>query len=117
MSIVKKAAAAVAIKELYDRLQESRRPKQSAIEKNKGKAVAAAILGGAGYLYKTGKLTPLVNKAKGLMGRPAAQPEPQFQTQPEPAAYPAGPTLETQAPIDTVTPVEVDRPLEPTHNF
>ncbi len=103
--LVKKAAAALAIKELFDRFQESRRPQQSFVARNKSKALWAGLLGGVGYLYKNGKLGPLADKAKGLMGRPSPQPEP--------AAYPSGPTLETSGPVD---PADVDRPLEPSHN-
>lgn len=101
--LVKKAAAALAIKELIDRVQEARRPRRSFVARNKGKALWAALLGGGAYLYKAGKLGPLVNQAKGLTGRPS-----------EPAAYPTGPTLETHGPVSERP--EADRPLEPSRN-
>lgn len=102
--LVKKAAAALAIKELIDRVQEARRPKRSFAARNKGKAMWAAVLGGGAYLYKTGRLGPLVNQAKGLTGRSSS----------EPGAYPTGPTLETHGPISERS--GADRPLEPSHN-
>jgi len=101
--LVKKVAAAFALKEVVDRVQESRRPKRSFVARNKGKALLAAVAGGGAYLYRTGKLDSLVLKAKGLTGRSGA---------PEPAAYPAGPSLETDGPVD---PASVDRPLEPSN--
>ena len=103
--LVKKAAAALAIKEIVDRVQEARRPKRSFAARNKGKAMWAALLGGGAYLYKSGKLGPLVDQAKGLTGRSSS---------PEPGAYPTGPTLETHGPISERS--EADRPLEPSHN-
>ena len=105
--IVKKAAAALAIKEIVDRVQEARRPKQSFAGRNKGKALWAGLLAGGAYLYKSGKLGPIVNQAKGLAGRPSG-------ASPEPAAYPTGPTLETHGPVSERD--EADRPLEPSHN-
>lgn len=102
--IVKKAAAALAIKEVFDRVQEARQPKRSFIGRNKGKALWAALIGGGAYLYKTGRVGPLVERAKSLTGREST----------EPAAYPTGPTIDTQGPIAERT--EADRPLEPSHN-
>ena len=103
--IVKKIATAFAIKELIERVQESRRPKRSFVARNKGKMLWLGLLGGAAYLYKNGKLQPMVEQAKGLAGR-SGDPY-------EPAAYPTGPTLETHGPVD---PEHVDRPLEPAHS-
>lgn len=103
--LVKKAAAALAIKEIVDRVQEARRPKQNLVARNKGKALWAALLGGAAYLYKNGKLDSLLGRAKGLTGGSA-------QGSYEPAAYPSRPTLETDGPVD---PANVDRPLEPSN--
>ena len=103
--IVKKIAAAFAIKEVIERVQESRRPKRSFVSRNKGKVLWLGLLGGAAYLYKNGKLQPMVEQAKGLTGR-SGDPY-------EPAAYPTGPTLETHGPVD---PEHVDRPLEPAHS-
>ena len=96
--IVKKVAAGLAIKEVIDRVQEARRPKRSFVARNKGKVLLLALLGGAAYLYKNGKLEQMTGRAGSAY---------------EPAAYPAGPTLETHGPVD---PEQVDRPLEPAHN-
>lgn len=101
--LVKKAAAALALKEIVDRVQEARRPKRSFVARNKGKALWAALLGGGAYLYKKGKLDPVIEQAKSLTGSGSAG---------EPAAYPTGPTLETDGPVD---PDHVDRPLEPSN--
>lgn len=103
--LVKKAAAALAIKEIVDRVQEARRPQRSFVARNKGKALWAALLGGAAYLYKNGKLDSLIGQAKGLTGGAGNGSY-------EPAAYPSGPTLETDGPVD---PANVDRPLEPSN--
>ena len=103
--IVKKAATALALKEVFDRVQEARRPKRSFVARNKGKALWGAVLAGGAYLYKNGKLDGFVDRAKGLAGRPGSS---------EPAAYPTGPTLETHGPVGERT--EADRPLEPSHN-
>ena len=103
--IVKKAATALALKEVFDRVQEARRPKQSFVARNKGKALWGAVLAGGAYLYKNGKLSGLVNQAKGLAGKPGSS---------EPAAYPTGPTLETHGPVSERA--EADRPLEPSHS-
>lgn len=103
--IIKKAAAALAVKEVFDRVQEARRPKQSFAARNKGKALWGGMLAGVAYLYKNGKLDSVVNQAKGLMGKPGTS---------EPAAYPTGPTLETHGPVGDRA--ESDRPLEPSHN-
>lgn len=105
--IIKKAAAALAIKEVVERVQEARRPKKSFVGRNKGKALWAALLGGGAYLYKSGKIGPLVDQAKSLAGRPSGSSS-------EPGAYPSGPTLETHGPISERS--EADRPLEPSHS-
>ncbi len=107
--IVKKAAAALAIKEIFDRVQEARAPKQSFVARNKGKALWAAVVGGLGFLYKSGKLTPVVNQAKGLIGGGGSN-----ESNTEPAAYPSGPAVETQGPSSD--PFATDRPLEPSHS-
>ena len=103
--LVKKAAAALAIKEIVDRVQEARRPKQNLVARNKGKVLWAALLGGAAYLYKNGKLDSLLGQATDLKGGSSGSSY-------EPAAYPSGPTLETDGPVD---PANVDRPLEPSN--
>ncbi|MDP9069671.1 MAG: hypothetical protein M3N53_15210 [Actinomycetota bacterium] len=109
--IVKKAAAALAIKEIFDRVQEARAPKKSFVARNKGKALWAGVLGGLGFLYKSGKLSPIVNQAKGLVGGSSSSDQ---TTNNEPAAYPTGPAVETQGPSSD--PFATDRPLEPSHS-
>jgi len=103
--LVKKAATALALKEVFDRVQSARRPHQSFAARNKGKALWGALLAGGAYLYKNGKLNGVVTRVKGLAGKPGSS---------EPAAYPSGPTLETHGPVGDR--VETDRPLEPSHN-
>ena len=105
--LVKKAAAALAIKEIVDRVQEARRPKKSFVARNKGKALWAALLGGGAYLYKQGKLDSVINQAKSMTGGGGSN-----RSSYEPAAYPSGPSLETDGPVD---PANVDRPLEPSN--
>lgn len=103
--IVKKAAAALAVKEVFDRVQEARHPKQSFAARNKGKVLWVALLAGGAYLYKNGKLDGVVSQVKGLTGKQGSS---------EPAAYPTGPTLETHGPVSDRS--EADRPLEPSHS-
>ncbi|MGH2734716.1 MAG: hypothetical protein ACRDKZ_03975 [Actinomycetota bacterium] len=53
--IVKKALAAVAAKEIYERVQEARAPKKPSLLGRLFKVtVAGALLGGAYYAYKSG---------------------------------------------------------------
>lgn len=103
--LVKKAAAALAIKEIVDRVQEARRPKQSFVGRNKGKALWAALLGGGAYLYKKGKLDSVIDQAKGLAGGGKSSSY-------DSTSYSSGPSLETDGPVD---PANVDRPLEPSN--
>lgn len=107
--LVKKAMAALAVKEVVDRVQEARRPKKSFVGRNKGKALWAAVLGGGAYLYKSGKLGPLVQQAKNLTGRSSGPSA-------EPGAYPTGPSFETRSPAAQVSDSQSDRPLEPSHS-
>ncbi|MEA2452296.1 MAG: hypothetical protein QOG04_1006 [Actinomycetota bacterium] len=55
--IVKKALAAVALKEVYDRVQESRQPQKASFLGRLFKlTLIGGILGGAAYAYKNGLL-------------------------------------------------------------
>lgn len=55
--IVKKALAAVAAKEIYERVQESRRPQKPSFGARLFKlGLFAALVGGAYYAYKSGLL-------------------------------------------------------------
>jgi hypothetical protein len=66
---VKKAVTALAIKEAYERIQDLRKPKKPSFFARLGKLV---LWGGAGgglyYLFKSGKLQPLIDQAKSLTG-------------------------------------------------
>ena len=65
---VKRIAAALAIKEGIERVQEMRQPKRS-IWSRMTKPLGLLALGGGGwYLYKSGKLDPLMGQAKEMMG-------------------------------------------------
>lgn len=64
--LVKKAVAALAIKEGIDRIQEARRPQKPSLL---ARLFKLSLIGGAAYglfyAYKTGALQGLVDKAKG----------------------------------------------------
>jgi hypothetical protein len=101
--LAKKVVAALALKKVVDRVQESRHPKRSFLARNKGKAMWAALLGGGAYLYKNGKLDGVIEQAKGLTGASSSKAT---------SSYPSEPSLETHGPVD---PGHVDRPLEPSN--
>jgi hypothetical protein len=67
--MLKRVGAALAAKELYDRIQERRRPQKSFAQRNGGKLALLAIGGGAFFLYRTGKLAPLIKQAKAMTKR------------------------------------------------
>jgi hypothetical protein len=54
--MVKKVAAAVAVKQVWDKVQESRHPKRSFLSRIGPVGILAAIGGGLFYLWKSGKL-------------------------------------------------------------
>ena len=62
--MIKRVGVALAAKELYERFQEKRQPKQNFAQRNAGKLALLAIGGGAFFLYKKGKLQLLLNQAK-----------------------------------------------------
>jgi hypothetical protein len=62
--MMKRVGVALAAKELYERFQEKRQPKQNFAQRNAGKLALLAIGGGAFFLYKKGKLSLLINQAK-----------------------------------------------------
>jgi hypothetical protein len=75
--VVKRALAALAIKEVIDRIQEARKPKRSLFGRVTSPIVLAAIAGGVFYLYKSGKLEHLIEQGKGRLshdGEPAYAP-------------------------------------------
>ena len=67
--MIKRIGVALAAKELYERFQEKRQPKQSFAQRNAGKLTLLAIGGGAFFLYKKGKLNLLIDQAKVLTKR------------------------------------------------
>ncbi len=66
--LLKKVLAAVAVKEGIEKIQEMRNPKPSLMDRLGGPLKALTLGGGLFYLYKSGRLAPVVDKAKGLMG-------------------------------------------------
>ena len=67
--MIKRIGVALAAKELYERFQEKRQPKQSFAQRNAGKLTLLAIGGGAFFLHKKGKLQPLLTQAKAVTKR------------------------------------------------
>jgi hypothetical protein len=67
--IVKRVLAALAIKEVIDRVQEARKPKRSLFGRLGSPLVLAALGGSIFYLYKNGKLDPVIEQGKDLLGR------------------------------------------------
>lgn len=67
--IVKKAATALALKEVYDRVQEARKPQKPSFL---ARLFKLTLIGGAAYglfySYKTGMLQGVMGKAKGSSG-------------------------------------------------
>jgi hypothetical protein len=66
--LLKKVLAAVAIKEGIEKVQEMRRPKPSLWSRLSSPLLLLGLGSGAYYLYKSGRLTPVVDQAKALMG-------------------------------------------------
>jgi hypothetical protein len=66
--MIKKILGALAIKEGIEKIQEIRQPKKKSRLRP---LVFLALAGGLGYLYKSGKLQPLIHQAKGLAGNPS----------------------------------------------
>jgi hypothetical protein len=66
--LLKKVLAALAIKEGFEKVQEMRNPKPSLGSRLGGPLTMLGIGGGLYYLYKSGRLAPVVDKAKSLMG-------------------------------------------------
>jgi hypothetical protein len=67
-SLLKKAVAAVAIKEGIEKIQEMRRPKPSLWSRISPVAIVAALGGALFYLNKNGKLGPVVGQVKDKAG-------------------------------------------------
>lgn len=63
--LLKKVAAAIAIKEGIEKIQEMRRPRRRSLKRRLSKPLLLlCAAGGAGYLYKSGKLDSLLGKAR-----------------------------------------------------
>ena len=67
-SMIKKALAAVAIAKGIGKIQEMRQPKRSVASRMTPVLALAGLGAGVFYLNKTGKLQPLVEKAKNMGG-------------------------------------------------
>ena len=67
-SIVKKAIAAVAITKGIEKIQDMRRPKRSFASRMSPVLVLAGLGAGVFYLSKTGRLQPLIARAKDMVG-------------------------------------------------
>ena len=66
--LLKKVLAALAIKEGIEKIQEMRNPKPSFLARITRPLMMLGAGSGAFWLYKTGKLQPLVNQAKSMTG-------------------------------------------------
>lgn len=66
---VKRILGAIAVKEVIDRIQEARKPKRGLFSRAGSLLVPAAIAGGVYYLYKNGKLDPLIEQGKELLSQ------------------------------------------------
>lgn len=73
--LLKKVLAAVAIKEGIEKIQEMRNPKPSFMARITRPLMMLGAGGGAFWLYKTGKLQPLVNQAKSMTGSGSSSTE------------------------------------------
>lgn len=67
-SILKKAIAAVAVTKGIEKIQDMRRPKRSFASRISPALALAGLGAGVFYLSKTGKLQPLVARAKAMAG-------------------------------------------------
>ena len=66
--MLKKAIAALAIKEGIEKVQEMRRPKPSLLSRLSPMVWIAALGGALFYLNKTGRLSPMVDQVKEMVG-------------------------------------------------
>jgi len=66
--LVKKAVAAVAITKGIEKIQDMRKPKRSFVSRVRPLLALAGLGAGVFYLNKTGKLQPLIEKAKSMGG-------------------------------------------------
>ena len=70
--LLKKVAAAVAVKEVIEKIQESRQPKRKSVFGKLGRFLVIVGVGGAvAYAAKTGMLKSVFGKVKGKTGEEA----------------------------------------------
>jgi hypothetical protein len=67
--MLKRVLGALAVKEVIDRIQEARKPRRGLFGRLGSLLVPAAIAGVAYYLYKNGRLDPLIEQGKELLNR------------------------------------------------
>jgi hypothetical protein len=93
---LKKVLAAVAVKQVVDRIQEARAPKQGFIRRNLGKLILGALVGGGLYAYKTGKVEQLIGgKSTGYQDSYPTGPGTEPISQPQGSGASGDQTLET----------------------
>ena len=73
--LLKKVLAALAIKEGFEKIQEMRNPRPSLMARITRPLMMLGAGGGAYWLYKTGKLQPLVDQAKSMTGSGSGKDE------------------------------------------
>ena len=78
--ILKKVLAALAIKEGIEKIQEMRNPKPSFMSRITRPLMMLGAGGGAYWLYKNGKLQPLVEQAKSMTGSGGSENTETFST-------------------------------------
>jgi hypothetical protein len=93
---LKKVLAAVAVKNVIDRVQEARAPRQGFIRRNLGKLVLGALVGGGLYAYKSGKIAQLTGSGStGYRDNYPTGPGTQPISPPQGSDAPGDRTLET----------------------
>lgn len=77
---LKKVVAAVAVKEVIEKVQEMRRPKPSLWSRISPFAIVAALGGALFYLNKSGKLGPVIDQVKGRTGDSSSNGNPTWES-------------------------------------
>lgn len=94
-SMLKKAIAAVAIKEGIEKVQEMRKPKPSLWSRISPLVLVAAVGGALFYLNKSGKLSPVVGQVREKVGGSSSNGSASWETPSTPAPAPSPPTPTT----------------------
>ncbi|MBA2725639.1 MAG: hypothetical protein H0U53_06585 [Actinobacteria bacterium] len=84
--LLKKVIAAVAVKEGIEKIQEMRSPKPTVRDRAGGPLKILTLGGGLFYLFKSGRLAPVIDRVKGLMGSKSDSPVSSEDTWSAPAA-------------------------------